>query len=72
MEKKIMKYYTYLAILGKLRDDGILSNQEVKDLEKHNLETGTLNGIQIQLSELKAKTVWDLIRKNHKEFLKDY
>ena len=67
-----MKYYTYSAVLGKLRDDGILSEHEIKELSKHHLESNPLDGIKIQLSNSKAKKVWEVLEINFSEFLKEF
>ena len=47
-------YNRYEEILGRMRDDKILSNKEMDLLNRDFLQTGTLSGIDENLSDFKA------------------
>lgn len=64
-------YKTYGAILGRLKDDGILSEFEIVGLQKDFIETGTLNGIRQLLSVQKAKHTILLLQENNANFLEE-
>lgn len=55
-DEKIV-YNRYSAILGKLRDDDVLTNEDLDNLMKNFIETGSLNGIDGVLPRIKAQAV---------------